>query len=123
MSLTRKEFLSSVVSGVAGVAGAALLVGCGGEEGGADAAGRSCTMNGTTVDIGGNHGHVMTVSKADVVAGTLKTYNISGGAGHAHNVTLNANAFTSLQGNTMVTVNSTPEAGDGHTHSITIMCT
>jgi hypothetical protein len=124
MNLTRKEFLRSVVSGAAGAAGAALLVACGGGEGGgsADAAERSCTTNGTTVSIDDNHGHTLSVPRADVMAGAQKVYNIEGGGGHPHNVTVTAAMFTMLQGNTAVTVNSAAGSTDGHTHRITITC-
>src|SRR5262245_5929786 len=80
MKLTRKEFL--------GAAGAALLVGCGGSDGPGDGAAANCLANGTAVTISGNHGHVLTVAKADVMAGTMKMYDIAGGAGHSHMVTI-----------------------------------
>lgn len=121
MSLTRNQFLRSVVSAAAGAAGAAWLVACGddGGGGGADAAARSCTMNGTTVAISGNHGHVLMVSKADVVAGVSKTYDITGTAGHTHTVTISAALFTMLQNNmTVMTISMM----DDHTHNITVMC-
>ena len=122
MSLTRKEFLSSIAGVVTGAAGAALLVGCGDGGSGADAGAPNCLMNGTSADIAGNHGHVLSLSKADVMAGTAKTYDISGGAGHSHSVTISISQFTSLQGNTMATTVSSASATDGHTHSITITC-
>lgn len=123
MSLTRKEFLRSVVSVVAGAAGAALFVGCGGgEEGPADAASRSCTANGTTASIGDNHGHTLSVPRADVMAGTQKVYPIEGTADHTHNVTVTPAMFAMLQSNTAIMVNSTTGGIDAHTHNITIMC-
>lgn len=122
MTLTRKEFLRSVVGATAGAAGAALLVGCGSDGGSADAGATSCTMNGTSSTIGSNHGHTLMVSKADVTAGAQKMYNIEGGAGHAHTVTVTAAMFTMLQSNTTVMSNSTAGGTDGHTHSVTIMC-
>lgn len=122
MSLTRKEFLRSVVGATAGAAGAALLVACGGEDGTVDAGEKRCVMNGTSTTITANHGHVLTVSRADVMAGALKVYNIEGGAGHRHDVTVTAAMFTMLQGNTMVMSLSTAGDTDGHTHGITIAC-
>jgi hypothetical protein len=123
MSLTRKEFLRSLVGVSAGAAGSALLVACGGgESGSADAAGRSCTMNGTTATIVDNHGHTLSVPRTDVMAGTQKVYNIEGGGGHAHNVTVTPAMFTMLQNNTAVMVNSSAGSTDGHTHNVTIMC-
>jgi hypothetical protein len=122
MKLTRKEFLSSVVTVAAGAAGAAFLVACGGDSGPVDSGPPNCLANGTRVDIAGNHGHVMAVSKTEVTAGVSKMYDISGGAGHRHDVTINANLFAMLQGNTMVTSTSTAGGTDGHTHTITVTC-
>jgi hypothetical protein len=121
MSLTRKEFLRSVVTVTAGAAGAALVVACGGDSG-SDAATRSCAMNGTTSDIGSNHGHVLMVTKDEVNAAVEKSYNITGTATHAHNVTVTVAMFTMLKSNTSVMTTSTGGGTDGHTHSITIMC-
>jgi len=81
---------------------------------------KSCIDNGTSISIGGNHGHSLTVSKADVDAGTAKTYDITGSSGHSHNVTVSSSNFASLKDNTSVNIDST--SGDGHTHSITVSC-
>jgi predicted small lipoprotein YifL len=118
MLMTRKEFLRSI----AGAAGVAALAACG-DEGGdpaADAAQRSCTANGTTVEIGSNHGHTMTVPKEDVVAGSDKTYQIQGASGHPHSVMVTAAMFTMLQNNMTVTATSSTDAS--HNHTITITC-
>jgi hypothetical protein len=121
MSLTRKQFLSSMMGAVAGAAGVALLVGCSsGDDGGDDGGGKDCAANGTTVTIGGNHGHVLVVAKADVSATADKTYDITGTASHSHNVTVTAALFTTLKANTGVMVTST--TGGGHTHDISIGC-
>jgi hypothetical protein len=121
MSMTRKEFLGTLL----GAAGAAALVGCGGDDGGsaaADAAGKSCVMNGTTVTIGTNHGHVLAVDKADVAAGVDKTYDITGTALHSHSVTVTAANFTTLKNNPSASVMVTSTLGGAHTHDITIVC-
>jgi len=122
MSLTRKEFLTSVVGVAAGAAGAALLAGCSDSGGTADAApAGNCLMNGTaTPAIGGNHGHVLTVSKADIAAGVVKTYDITGQADHTHHVTISAGNFATLTSNMTVSTHSTTD--ESHSHSITIMC-
>jgi hypothetical protein len=123
MSLTRKEFLSSVVGVAAGAAGAALLVACG-DSGGSAADGAvsgNCAMNGAAPPtIAGNHGHVLTVSKADIAAGAAKTYDITGTADHTHHVTISAPNFATLTANTAVMTVSTTDLS--HNHSITIMC-
>ncbi|MDW3209574.1 MAG: hypothetical protein R8N23_06900 [Reichenbachiella sp.] len=81
---------------------------------------KSCIDNGTSISIDGNHGHSLTVSKADVDAGTAKTYDITGSSGHSHSVTVSSSNFASLKDNTSVNIDST--SGDGHTHSITVSC-
>lgn len=121
MKMTRKEFLGSVI----GAAGVAMLAACGGDDSsaGADAASqRSCTMNGTAVNIVGNHGHVLMVSKADIAAAADKTYDITGTSPHAHSVTVTAANFATLASNQSVSLNSTSGGSPAHTHSILVMC-
>ncbi|MEZ4796530.1 MAG: hypothetical protein R2785_05110 [Flavobacteriaceae bacterium] len=79
-----------------------------------------CIQNGTNTNITANHGHSLTVSVADVNAGTEKTYNIEGSAGHSHEVTVTAANFNSLANNQQVVLSSTND--NGHTHNVTISC-
>lgn len=79
-----------------------------------------CLANGTNSSIGGNHGHSITVSTADVNAGVEKTYNITGSSGHSHSVTVSSTNFTTLKNNQQISLNST--SGGGHTHSVTVSC-
>jgi hypothetical protein len=122
MTLTRKQFLSSML-GIA--AGATLFAACGGDDGGGNTnpdarpAG-NCSTGGTAVAIGSNHGHTMTVTAAEVTAGVDKTYDIKGSSDHTHSVTVSAALFTMLKANTAV--NTTSTNGDGHTHTIGITC-
>jgi hypothetical protein len=125
MSLTRKEFLSSVVTAVAGVTGAAALLGCS-DPGGSSDAGTllNCTTNGAAPMIGANHGHSMMVTAAEVNAGVDKTYSIMGGANHTHMVTVTAANFAALKANSVaiVTVVSTPGGDPAHMHTVMIFC-
>jgi hypothetical protein len=126
MSLTRKEFLSSFVTAVAGVTGAAALLGCSDNGGSADAGTPlNCSTNGAVPTIGANHGHMMMVSAADVVAGVDRTYSIMGSATHTHMVTVTAANFTALKNNALaiVTVMSSTEMGTTlHSHTVMISC-
>ena len=79
-----------------------------------------CLANGTNSSISSNHGHSLTVSSADVAAGTEKTYNITGSSGHSHSITVSVANFTTLQSNQQISINST--SGGGHTHNVTISC-
>lgn len=78
-----------------------------------------CTMNGTAVVIGANHGHVLVVSQADVAAGVAKTYSIQGTSLHDHTVTITDAEFAMLAANTSI---STVSSNDGHSHPITVSC-
>lgn len=120
MTMTRKDFLRSLVGVGVGVAGVAVIAGCGDDGGGGtvDAPAAVCTA--PTAAIGSNHGHVITVSLADVNAGANKTYAIMGTSAHAHDVTVSAAQFTMIKNGQTVTVQSTD--GGGHTHSVTLQC-
>ncbi len=119
MTMTRKQFLRTIVGAGIGVAGVAALASCGGDDGGTpDAPGGTCTTPSTA--ISSNHGHVMMVALADVTAGVDKTYDISGTAGHMHSVTVTAANMASLKTGGTVMVTST--TGNGHTHAVTVMC-
>jgi len=79
----------------------------------------NCIDNGTNSSIGGNHGHTLSVSAADVNAGIEKSYGIQGSATHNHQVTVTVPQFATLANNQSVVVTSTSA---GHTHSVTISC-
>jgi hypothetical protein len=116
MKITRRQFL-----GTAAVVGAAAACGGGGGDDGAGPM-KDCVVNGTTATIGSNHGHTITVSMVDVMAGVDKTYDIMGTAAHTHSVTVTAANFASLVSNPdgSVMVNST--SSNAHTHTVTILC-
>lgn len=128
--MTRKQFLKHALGASAAVLGLTLLADCSSSKdspdaapaGGMDApAGHGdCVQNGTNVTIGANHGHVMTVTKADVMAGVQKSYNIQGSADHPHTVTLTAAHFVSLAQNHAITTTSTTNAA--HAHPIMVAC-
>jgi hypothetical protein len=119
MTLTRKEFLSTVMTAAAGAAGAALLVACGSSSGDDNSSG-DCLMNGTTVEFSANHGHTLTVPKGDVMTAAAMTYTTGGTADHTHTVTISASAFAMLTSNTTVmTVSSTVS---NHSHNVTVSC-
>jgi hypothetical protein len=121
MTMTRKQFLQSVLGVGVGAVGVAALSGCGGDDGGGSVTPDSanvCTTPAT--DISANHGHTINVSLADVDAGANKTYDITGGGGHAHAVTITAQQFAQIKSGRTLMIEST--AGGGHTHSVTVMC-
>lgn len=97
-----------------GGAGGSGNGGAGGSTGGSGGA------TGCSADIVSNHGHQLNVSEADIAAGVDKTYDIQGGAGHAHSVTVTAAHFASLGDGGSVSLTSTNALG--HEHSITVSC-
>jgi len=85
-----------------------------------DSADKDCLLNGTNSSVSSNHGHSVTVSKADVEAGVDKQYSIQGSSDHNHTITVSASEFSTLKINQQVQVTSS--SGGGHNHSVTISC-
>ncbi len=123
--MDRKTFIQKTAGAMLVAIPAYSLLGCsssddGGGETPTPNGNADCAANGTAVSIGSNHGHTLTVSKADVTAGTEKTYTIQGSSPHDHSVTLSSANFTSLQSNSSISVTSSN--GDSHTHSVQVSC-
>ena len=119
MGMTRKTFCSSFTVGSVLI----WLHGCGGGGsggGGAAAGGSSCGASGN--DIEANHGHALSIPKADLDSQTTKTYSITGTSDHAHSVTFSPAQLQVLKGGMAVTATTT-SGGSGvysaHVHSVT----
>lgn len=101
-----------------------ILPACGGGggtdtgTGGSDTGGGGGSCGGIVDD---NHGHTISVPRADVTAGTPQSYEIRGSAGHSHTVSVSAAQFTILGDVGMVILTSANT--NGHTHQVTINCT
>ncbi len=119
MTMTRKQFLRTLVGAGIGAAGVVAIASCSGSDGGSgpDAAG-TCTTPNTA--IGSNHGHVMMVALADVTARAAKSYDIMGTSLHTHTVMVSAADFAKLS--TGGTVTLTSSSASSHSHSVTVMC-
>ena len=116
MSITRKQFIGSLIGGAA-------LLACGGDDGPADSSTmRNCAANGTNVSISNNHGHAITVTSGDVGTAQAKTYDITGTSDHAHMVTITAANFATLQSNANGSIQVTSTSVNGHTHMVTVTC-
>lgn len=111
---TRRELLASL--GV--LAGGAVLAACG-DDGGVHTP--NCSENGTTVDISANHGHVLVIPMADVLARAEKTYDIRGTAAHTHLVTISAAQFQALE-TSMMEATAVTTVVDAHSHTVVVMC-
>ncbi|MDX1326599.1 MAG: hypothetical protein R3299_02765 [Arenibacter sp.] len=124
--MDRKTFIQKTAGAVLLAIPVYSLIGCSSSDDGTDPqdpdpnSNGDCVANGTRTSIGSNHGHSLTVSKADVNAGTQKVYSIQGSSGHDHEVTLTSANFAALKNNNAISVTST--AGDGHTHSVNVSC-
>lgn len=92
-----------------------LTAACGGGDDDDDKSGSSCTTA-----IATNHGHTMTVSNAEIMAGAAKTYDIQGSSAHSHTVQLSADDFADLTAGSVFVVTSSEDAG--HSHDVTITC-
>ena len=121
--MKRSDFIKRSIAVMAiGIPVAALTGSCSeNEELDPDNDPKDCLANGTSTSISSNHGHSITVSKADVDDGVQKTYSIQGSSSHPHDVTITSSQFSSLKNNqSSIQVVSTSEGG--HTHSITVSC-
>lgn len=70
--------------------------------------------------VGRNHGHVLTVSFADVAAGAEKTYELAGTAGHPHTVTLSPDEMKRLLDGQIVRTKSSQDRA--HAHRLLVRC-
>ena len=110
MALSRRQFLK--VAAAVGAAGPLVACGPGSPP---PPGGDNCT----TSSITSNHGHSVTIPKADAEAGVAKSYSIRGSASHDHTIALSAQQMADLAAGTAVTVTSTSA---GHTHDVTVSC-
>lgn len=136
MMLDRKGFLKATFGLLTTGLGAATVASCGssskcqsgaqaectgspGTGGSGAGGGGGGTCDDPTETIGSNHGHVLTVTAAEVRTGADVTYHIMGTSSHDHTVTITAAMFQSLVSG--MTVSATSSSA-GHTHSITVVC-
>ena len=123
MTITRKTFCASL----AGSSVTLLLQACGG-GGGYSSPGTPATPGSTCgasgIDISDNHGHALTIPKADLDLATDKTYALTPGSdGHTHSVSFTVDELRTLKGGASVTVTSTSATltgayGGMHSHSV-----
>lgn len=115
-SISRREF--TVESVLALLAGVVITVsGCGSSS--SPTSPTSPAGGGAQADVTGsvsnNHGHVATVTGAQIIAANAVSLNIQGTATHAHTVALTTDQLRSIGARTQVSVSSTTDAGHSHT--------
>ena len=108
-----------------GVCVAGVLTAACGDDGEENPAGGGGTGGGASggacgATIATNHGHKLTVTKAEAMAGVAKTYDIQGTSMHNHTVELTAEDFADLLDGTVLSVMSSTDAS--HAHEVTIEC-
>jgi hypothetical protein len=123
--LTRREF--TVESILALLAGVTITVsGCGGGYSSSPTAPTPTTntpppTTTSTQDVSGaisaNHGHVATVTSAQITTANAVSLNIQGTATHNHVVSVTADQIRMIAARTQVAVQSTNN--DGHEHMVT----
>jgi hypothetical protein len=80
---------------------------------------QACPL-GASGSIADNHGHVLLIPQADILAGVQKVYDIKGNANHSHTVTMTASDFAFIaQGNQIDKMASYLQ---GHDHAVYIAC-
>jgi len=117
--VTRKRFLQAAGSGT-------ILLwlqacGGGGDGGGGSGLPAAGTCGSSGAAISGNHGHSLTIDKADLDSMTDMTYSIMGSATHDHTITLTVAQLGALKAGQAVTVTSSVVLA--HDHSVMITCT
>ena len=100
------------------LAGVVITVtGCGGTS--SSPTSPTGASTGSAQDVSGvisaNHGHVATVTAAQIVTANAVSLDIQGSATHSHTVTLTADQVHSIGSRQQVAVTSTTEAGHQHT--------
>jgi hypothetical protein len=114
--LTRREF--TVESALATLAGVTITIsGCGDDDDDNPTTSPTPPATDKTGAVGTNHGHVATITAAQLTAGMALTLNIQGTAPHPHTVALTQAEVTQISGGTRVEkVSSTDNA---HSHTVT----
>jgi hypothetical protein len=112
--ITRREF--TLESALALLAGVTITVsGCGKDS--PDTTTSPTPDGSVSGTVSENHGHVATITGAQITAAGALSLNIQGTATHPHTVTLSADEVRQIGGRQRVTKTSSSQ--DGHTHNVT----
>jgi hypothetical protein len=110
--ITRRDF--TLASALAMLAGVSITVSsCGDDEPDTPTA-PSGSVSGT---VSANHGHVATITAAQLSAGGALTLDIRGSGDHTHTVTLTADEVRQISTGQRVT--KTSSSNGDHTHTVT----
>jgi hypothetical protein len=126
MTMNRKTFIKKTVGAVLVTIPAYTLLGCSSDDSASgdvniDPETKDCLSNGASATaVSSNHGHTLTVAKADIEAGVEKTYSIQGGSTHNHTIVLTTANFNTLKSTKTLKVASSEDAD--HSHDVTVSC-
>ena len=110
-SISRREF--TLEWALAMLAGVVITVsGCGSDSPSPTPTPVATDVNGT---VSANHGHVATITAAQITAAGALSLDIMGTATHAHTVSLSAGQVLQIGAKQQVAVLSTTDAGHDHT--------
>jgi hypothetical protein len=121
---SRREFSQASLTAL--LVGMTVWVGACGSDGGTSNSVSSPTPTGGSPagasadkagSVGTNHGHVATITSAQLQAGGAATLNIRGTSDHGHTIDLSAGEVAQIAAATRVTKNSSSDSG--HSHSVT----
>jgi len=124
--MDRKTFLKKTAGAVVVALPAYALLGCSGDDSAngdpdLDPDQADCLANGANATaISSNHGHTLVVAKADIDAGTQKSYSIQGSSGHSHEIIVSESNFTKLKNKEQVVIESSTDSS--HRHTVTVAC-
>jgi hypothetical protein len=68
-------------------------------------------------NVSANHGHVATITGAQITTGSAVSLNIQGTATHPHTVSVSQSQLSALSNRQSVTITSSTD--NGHTHDVT----
>jgi len=115
-SITRREF--TLEWALAMLAGVAITVsGCGSDSPSSPTTVGGSGSGNVSGDISANHGHIATVTAAEITAAGALSLNIMGNATHPHTVTLSASQVQQIGARQRVAVTSTTD--ESHAHTVT----
>ncbi len=126
MKMNRKTFIKKAAGAILVAIPAYSLIGCSNDDSAngdpdLDPKLADCLANGANASaISSNHNHSLVVPKADISAGTEKTYAIQGGSKHNHDIVVTTADFTKLKNKQSVAIEST--TGSLHRHTVTVSC-
>lgn len=116
-TLTRREF--SVRAALLMLGGAVITIseGCGGGGGGSPTGATPPGPGDKVGAISANHGHVATITAAQLMAGNGLSLSIRGSSAHNHTVMLSGDEVVAIRNGTRVT--KTSSVDDAHDHDVT----